>query len=677
MPRQCAVTLVPLAGESVDGWLRSLAHYWKCGVADIASEAGLSRDWISATCRAIASGVPSDSLEGLATLTGLGMDLLADLGLAMRTHVETVEPSLRQRGQTSMGALYFSRYCPQCLAANGGRWLATWRLPWNLLCTDHQCLLETTCPEGHHQYQRRMPLGPLPHPPLRCLFAFGGSRGCRPKVCGADLSEATARLAPEPLSLLTAHFAGLSDPHHPSFETSLILLQRFLVVARSEATHHGVKPSPKAYYDTDSLDFLTLAAEAALDPHGESMRIAAVRDTSRVLLPASWKATDGPLSTAAVVARRDKSNVIDQLRWSITPEGAAPPTLGQADAKRLADQLPRSLWPGWAVALASTQRVSDNTVRSGAVFGLMVAASSADLREIAALIGIDERGLHCLKQTLQEWHRRTEGVSTHTLIELARTLRAEPPPIDYERRRRLAAASPLIEPSDWTAMASRLGLNGGDGYRLGAARAWLWACLTGERIADAPKRLAQGARTDNYDGFLVKMPASFFSALREHLRSFLDEHGASREPLEWEPPLDLIPGGGLPLRRPDDIDTAALRRLLDHGVTPKAAARRLGVTLAHVRLALHSGQLASESPPTSRKPIALGRRCPPITPDLLVDLIWVKGLSLKRASAILETNSRALGRLCRALDVEVPASGRRSSISTTGSPSRGWRFNST
>jgi hypothetical protein len=32
-----------------------------------------------------------------------------------------------------------SRYCPRCLAANGGRWMLAWRIPWTFACVISSC----------------------------------------------------------------------------------------------------------------------------------------------------------------------------------------------------------------------------------------------------------------------------------------------------------------------------------------------------------------------------------------------------------------------------------------------------------------------------------------------------------------------------------------------------------
>jgi hypothetical protein len=63
-----------------------------------------------------------------------------------------------------------SRYCPRCLAANGGRWMLAWRIPWAFACTGCQALLADACPDcgrRHHSTRPGRPRGPgrcgVPH----------------------------------------------------------------------------------------------------------------------------------------------------------------------------------------------------------------------------------------------------------------------------------------------------------------------------------------------------------------------------------------------------------------------------------------------------------------------------------------------------------------------------------
>ncbi|MEC4015482.1 TniQ family protein [Streptomyces sp. H27-D2] len=84
-----------------------------------------------------------------------------------------------------------SRYCPACLADNGGRWQVHWRLGWTFACTRHRVLLLERCPRcgkhppvlsgGNHRMLSR---------PQACRsLTERDGRGTR---CGYPLTEAPA-----------------------------------------------------------------------------------------------------------------------------------------------------------------------------------------------------------------------------------------------------------------------------------------------------------------------------------------------------------------------------------------------------------------------------------------------------------------------------------------------------
>jgi hypothetical protein len=103
--------------------------------------------------------------------------------------------------------LISSRYCPRCLAANGGRWMLAWRIPWTYACTCCQVLLADTCPDCGRRHQRtrtgqprqpgRCDLTGLPLPPPR-----------RPRgglvSCTSDPADTTAVALPSSGHVLRA-----------------------------------------------------------------------------------------------------------------------------------------------------------------------------------------------------------------------------------------------------------------------------------------------------------------------------------------------------------------------------------------------------------------------------------------------------------------------------------------
>ena len=94
-----------------------------------------------------------------------------------------------------------SRFCPDCLNCDGGRWKLAWRLGWSFVCTHHSRLLADTCPWcGSTQRDRPHRRTEIPQPG-HCRRFRNRDPGRRPARCGHDLSDVPT------LTLLAGHFA--------------------------------------------------------------------------------------------------------------------------------------------------------------------------------------------------------------------------------------------------------------------------------------------------------------------------------------------------------------------------------------------------------------------------------------------------------------------------------------
>jgi hypothetical protein len=113
-----------------------------------------------------------------------------------------------------------SRFCPQCLASNGGRWLSRWQLNWSFACIQHQCLLTDICPECcGPQRQRPHPRRRVPLPgrcaQIRPTAARGSSSLCAAELSTADTpnlrdAPAVSRAQHQVIELLAGRAAPLS-----------------------------------------------------------------------------------------------------------------------------------------------------------------------------------------------------------------------------------------------------------------------------------------------------------------------------------------------------------------------------------------------------------------------------------------------------------------------------------
>lgn len=176
---QLVAALSPPRSPSV-GRVNDVTHRWTVSLH--ASEA----DLLSA-----ATGIAAADLHAMTLARFDGTALLIDRA---RHQINRRRLWGRQRG---------SRFCPQCPAENGGRWLLTWRLGWSFACLHHQCLLADVCSScGRMQRQYPYAAHCIPRPG-RCMNTrVPGAAGPSSERCGFPLSEVSApQLASDHLAL--------------------------------------------------------------------------------------------------------------------------------------------------------------------------------------------------------------------------------------------------------------------------------------------------------------------------------------------------------------------------------------------------------------------------------------------------------------------------------------------
>ena len=189
--RTLPLRVQPVEGEVVDSWLEALAARMRCAWGDLLVSVGLP----AARGRTYTTGwlvAPTDQqLEFMSVVTGQSPTALNAMVLTRIAHQldspdiphESVESMLWLSGRRS-------RFCPACLAENGGRWMLRWRLRWNFACLRHNCLLADTCPACQSP-QRAVPASVALIPiPGFCAHKLLGCHGRSVARCGAQLSIA-------------------------------------------------------------------------------------------------------------------------------------------------------------------------------------------------------------------------------------------------------------------------------------------------------------------------------------------------------------------------------------------------------------------------------------------------------------------------------------------------------
>jgi hypothetical protein len=495
------IRLQPLPGEALDSWLETYAHLLHVAVRDIFALAGM--DWGRFTSdderqhKLWLYQLDKADLAALSTVTGIPAAALADMTLARYEGTGlaavTAAPGMPRTPRWWRQPIG-SRYCPRCLAANGGRWMLTWRIPWTFACTTCQVLLADTCPDCGRRHRRTrtgqpcytgccdltgLPL-PSPRPPrggiMSCssdpaltsviaLPAGGHVLRAQQHIDALTAALLAAREQPEELAVLQQYLddihavarAAISALHGPVTPPA---------VAGAILAELGAQPgSPDRSEDDASLTLtgpahgqrrqfapvaafgVTIADIMLHDRRGDPDTVIAAwladteADRTKTAGPANmlvrWDRASPALQSALVKPLAPRLDTFYQLRYRARPGPARIPD--PARAGEHARALPSLLWPGWALRLMPPEGF--DMLRYRFALGAMLAVASAgvaDYRTAQELLGLQPvHGSRFASFTarLRE-HRVLEPVAA-AICQLARKLDEHGAPIDYARRRRL------------------------------------------------------------------------------------------------------------------------------------------------------------------------------------------------------------------------------------------------
>ena len=542
------IRLPPLPGEALDSWLETYAHLLHVTVPDIFALAGVDWEpfagdggsqhklWLyqldepSLAALSAVSGVPA------ATLAGMTLARYEGTGLATVTAAPGL-PRTPRWWRQPIG----SRYCPRCLAANGGRWMLSWRIPWTFACTSCQVLLADTCPDcgrRHHRTRTSQPRRPgrcdltglplpAPRPPR------GGLPGCT-----SDPADTAAIALPgDGFALRAQHHiddliaALLAVRGQPP---ELAALQQYLddvhAVARAavSALHGPVTPpaavsaiaaelgaqpgSPGRDAGTDALNnpahgqrrfyapviaFGAAVADIMLHGrrHDPDPAIAAwltrttisrsrITTSPSAMLLNGWRTASPALQAALITPIGPRLDTFYQLRYGIPSGSARIPDPGKAHERAAA--IPSLLWPGWALRLLPPEGFDMLRSRFGLSVMLTVAcAGPADYRTAQELLGLQP--VHSSRFATFLTRLREHGILDPvmaTICQLARTLNDNGAPIDYARRRRRRSLSQAkLDVTGWRRSRYFLTHPGTWAHRRHARHADLPAAPVQERLA--------------------------------------------------------------------------------------------------------------------------------------------------------------------------------------------------
>lgn len=489
------VRLPPLPGEALDSWLEAYAHLLHVTVRDIFDFAGMDWDRVNGDQR---TGKPwlcqldEPDLAALGTATGVPPETLAGMTLARYQGTglaEVTAPPGMRRTPRWWRQLSGSRYCPRCLAANGGRWMLAWRIPWAFACTRCQVLLADTCPDCGHRHRRtrsgqprqpgRCDLTGLPLPPWR------PPRGAT-AACTSDPAGTPAVALPAGGHVLAAQqhtdaiIAALLASRGRPAETAVLrqYLDDACAVARAAVSavnetasppaaaivvleELGARPGPGAAasplasrsggprrqlapvtaFGVTIADVMLHGRPGDPDPVIAGWLAGNTASRRNTTSPADvlvhWDRAGPALQAALARPLAAQMDTFYQLRYRAVAGPARVP--GPARAQERAAVLPSLMWPGWALRLMPPGDYDFLRYRVALAVMLAVAVTGAeDYRTAQELLGLHP--FHSSRLATFTARLRQDGILeqvTAAICQLARKLDEQGAPVDYARRRRL------------------------------------------------------------------------------------------------------------------------------------------------------------------------------------------------------------------------------------------------
>ncbi len=321
-----AVPAVP--GEQATSWLARVGYRYDLSPQQLLAAMG-ARTVLTGAARA---GVHVDRHRAT-VLERLGLDGLP-LGAAGDVLAHALEQGLAGYRQHYRGdaprtvATKGTRYCPACLADNGGVWPERWRSPLHLVCPEHLVLLEQHCPDCGVAPWSTSAWAGRSRPSWSCTEVAPGEqpRRTRRVWCPGDLRTATARPATaeqmatarlvRDLALAAAEdrdgpveVAGLVSTHADHLTALLDLLDE---LAQGKSAVFEVTADPHVV-----LEGLAVAAQVLAAP--DRVRAVAVADSYGVLNPAG-----GHTPIAGATRGRARHPLLGTLRLLSVAEHLTP-----------------------------------------------------------------------------------------------------------------------------------------------------------------------------------------------------------------------------------------------------------------------------------------------------------------------------------------------------------------
>lgn len=586
--RRLPLHVSPLPGEALDSWLEALAHRHGATWGELLRAVGLTHPARPASN--LAAALRPDEAESVAAATG--------------TSVETVEAMTLGKSGLDERWLWTrgrgSRYCPDCLAETGGRWLLEWRLDWSFACLTHQRLFADECPLCA-QPQRRRPCSSRTIPtPGRCANKIGDDQRCLGDLTTAStlplpdghLALAAQRTVMDAIRSGVAAFGVYADEAHPMSaaladiravanrmlrhatrdELAAVLPQDLSTAYRSATNNVQENSSPDTplFADAEATAAGVTAAMSVLgasniERAGAALRWLVVGSRERGAAVSatnveSWgKGTSATLTAVQLTSLGPLFRPSEQLRYRLALPKPRRPSPSTEPPEQLVRRVPSALWPEFALRL-TVPGCGQKHLRAALSCAVLLVGTRLTLQDALARLRMNHRppDVSRILQLLEN-HPRWPHIRL-ALTRLADYLHSTETPIDYARRRELSYLN-LLPQADWETIRRQAVVRPG-----GEVRALVAADVLADRVAGRPPTRPHGPRHREIAAqrgvFPTLLTPDLAAGLQETAEAFLRGIGLGHEPVEWSPPVELLDGLDLPGPDPNIIDIAKLHWLV-------------------------------------------------------------------------------------------------------------------
>jgi hypothetical protein len=349
-------SLDPLPGESLGGFLLRLSWRLRVSPAELARVTGCAVGRQVYLAPSLLLTFDSRRFAGAARLSVEEAGALGIASWAGRYPPITTSRVGPQGRMVLDGWLLSSilRYCPDCLAGDGGPvqreyggpWKRIWHLPFTFACVQHRRFLRQSCPEPHSGDRPRWQLISYPSAsrlhPLQCRLPLKpGKTGRYRSSCGIRLDQVgeddRPRPSPEALNLQQRLLALLS-PRYPAEEAAytfadLRLISTFLCMSWPlgenlvdptlvSAVGEHVWRLHHNYYNSIDRQPVSILATAGLLTAAASIRDG--DDLENALVSLDRRAGSGSRQTTAALLSRHRSVCSPQLFKAALPLATGP-----------------------------------------------------------------------------------------------------------------------------------------------------------------------------------------------------------------------------------------------------------------------------------------------------------------------------------------------------------------